>query len=582
MDPPLALEDPASDSGEPDPMDPLDPDAEDDDTGGASADGSDPERGLPQAYRPLPAISGGTLLLLDDDRFIVAADPDRDLIHVFDRIAAVETAAIELPFGSEPGRVAEDGAGLAYVALRRTGDVAVIDVEAGELIVTHEACRNARGIAFDDALDQVIVACTERRIVMLDDNGVSSELQLDDEPRDIISADPLRISLFRSTTVTPIGSNELVAGQQPQPMPVSSGGFATPAVALRTLATPTGWLMLHRLVTPEPLMPSSGGYYGPGPCGIPAATAITQFDSKAHDVPVTLALNTNVVDLAINDDGTEIALVGRDAEGRGRYARLQPFQDPNNCLPPLPANSGGDPIAVAYDAEDNLWIQSREPAELYRIRPGGHWTPFDLSGASVADAGHDLFHRPASGAMACATCHPEGREDGFTFVFADFGARRTPALNVGLRDTEPFHWAGDLADMSALAEEVRVDRMLGEELDAEEKLALERFVFELPPERPPRDADDDAALRGADLFELVGCGQCHAGPSLTNNQTVEIGEQELQVPPLLGVYYRPPFMHDGRSGDLHAAVVDMLSVSNPGGPLTEDELDELVAYLESV
>ena len=198
------------------------------------------------------------------------------------------------------------------------------------------------------------------------------------------------------------------------------------------------------------------------------------------------------------------------------------------------------------------------------------------------DTGHDLFHTPTPGGVSCATCHPEGRDDGSTFVFAEMGDRRTPALNVSLEGTEPFHWVGDLADMHALGEEVRVKRMQGPELTHQETDALARFVFDLPRENPKRAADELAVTRGETIFDAVGCRECHSGPSLTNNANVDIGGHVLQVPPLVGVAFRPPFMHDGRAADLHAAVQDMLPYSEPGGPLDADQRDDLVAYLESL
>jgi hypothetical protein len=141
----------------------------------------------------------------------------------------------------------------------------------------------------------------------------------------------------------------------------------------------------------------------------------------------------------------------------------------------------GEPVALDFAEDGTLWIQSREPAQLYRVQPGGNFATFDRFGQSVFDTGHDLFHRPTGGGFACASCHPEGREDGFTFLFDGLPSvgtrRRTQALNVDLQGTAPFHWGGDLADMHELIEVVRGERMGGDPLSPDDMDALTRYVY---------------------------------------------------------------------------------------------------------
>ena len=72
----------------------------------------------------------------------------------------------------------------------------------------------------------------------------------------------------------------------------------------------------------------------------------------------------------------------------------------------------------------------------------------DLGGDSVYDTGHELFHRDAGAGIACASCHAEGGDDGHVWQFSDIGPRRTQSVNVGLEGTAPFHWSGDQADIA--------------------------------------------------------------------------------------------------------------------------------------
>ena len=104
----------------------------------------------------------------------------------------------------------------------------------------------------------------------------------------------------------------------------------------------------------------------------------------------------------------------------------------------------------------------------------------------------------------------------------------------------------------------------------------------IPDVAPTRAASDTAAQRGAASFVALGCVECHQGASTTRPDSIPFaGLHAMQVPMLLGVGTRGPFMHDGRAATLRDAVVDMLVRTNRAIP-SEDELDDVVAYLESL
>jgi CxxC motif-containing protein (DUF1111 family) len=60
-------------------------------------------------------------------------------------------------------------------------------------------------------------------------------------------------------------------------------------------------------------------------------------------------------------------------------------------------------------------------------------------------------------------------------------------------------------------------------------------------------APSPALTKGMALFESaeLGCTGCHSGPHLTNNATVDGTGMAFQVPTLIGVGLRAPFLHDG-------------------------------------
>ena len=254
--------------------------------------------------------------------------------------------------------------------------------------------------------------------------------------------------------------------------------------------------------------------------------------------------------------------------------------------PSVPQVAAMQPIAVAFDGEDNVVVQSREPALL--ALPGG--ITIGLSDVSRSDTGHDVFHANAGGSLACASCHAEGNDDGRVWNFTCSGNRRTQSLQTGLRGTEPFHWSGDETDFPRLMKDVFVGRMSGPSLGSDQSDALLSWIDAQPLPKRTAGADPGAVARGKVLFEdtaRAGCITCHSGPKLTNAQTVDVGTgAPFQVPSLVGVGTRGPFMHDGCAKTLD----ERFTNSACGGGdkhghtsvLTPDELTDLLAFLNSV
>ena len=208
----------------------------------------------------------------------------------------------------------------------------------------------------------------------------------------------------------------------------------------------------------------------------------------------------------------------------------------------------GQVVAVGYSREGVLFAQTREPASLWRAD-----TERDrLASDSRADTGHLIFHTNSGGGIACASCHPEGGEDGRTWNFVCTGGRRTQSLRGGISPTAPFHWDGSEFDLSYLLDDVFSGRMAGPLLSDDQKGALQAWVDTIPAAPQVAGLDEFAVARGKSLFwdATVGCGSCHSGPSLTSNTTVDVGTgRAFQVPSLRGLPFRAPFLHDGCARD---------------------------------
>jgi mono/diheme cytochrome c family protein len=557
---------------------------------------------------PPPAISGGTLLVSKDGASAVAADPDRDRIWIVDLNERAVRGEIALEAGDEPGRVAEDGAGRAHVALRRGGKLVTVDIAAAKVVEARDVCAAPRGVAYDAKADAVHVACAGGELVTLPAGGgaATKVLKLDRDLRDVVvDGDKLLVSRFKTAELLVIDADGVVADRKTLPAfepSAQPGQTFVPAVAWRTVGVPGGGVLMTHQRAFTGLVPLSlpGGYYsgigGDGsvlhsamsliksPTGAPSAS-----ETQPADAIPFVSLP---VDVAVSANGAEAAMVAAGTNVLVRY-ELDRIESEAGNLGYSPSivqqQVFGQPIAVAAHPSGGFIVQTREPAKL--MLPGDSEGIF-LTKESRKDTGHDMFHTPPSGfgSVSCASCHPEGHEDGLVWNFDTVGERRTQTIGMagGISQTAPFHWSGDLNDMSSLMGEVFGTRMGGVAVGPRRLKVFTAWIDTLReiPSAPPIDVQ--AVTRGKEIFHdaKVACGKCHTGAALTDNKSADVGTGEvLQVPTLLGVAARAPFMHDGCAATLR----DRFDSACGGGDkhgvtshLTQAQIDDLIAYLETL
>jgi cytochrome c553 len=561
-----------------------------------------------------PPISGGTLLVTSND-VAVAADSDRDVVYVVD-LGSEAVSTIALQPGDEPGRVIQDGRGRVHVALRRAGAVATLDLESKSVVARTPVCSAPRGLGFDATRNAIVVACAGGELVTLDadSNAVVQSVRFAGRDlRDVIVGDgQLFVTRFRSAELLTFSlTGELIAEASPPAIsdPSALGATFTPTTAWRAVVQPgVGTFVVHQYAADSSVVISQPGGYGSdatsqtGCSSTIVQTAISFFDTTGAStgVPAPVLTGASVpVDLATDGNGTfVIASAGADALFVTTNAQLE---SAGACSPPSSVPLLGQPVAVA-SARLGFVAQIRE------VTPGSGQGPalvlsdgnvvtttIPLPGASMANTGHSLFHHNASAtsSLACASCHAEGHEDGHVWVFDTLGSRRTQTVSGGVLATAPLHWNGDMSDLTDIMHEVFEQRMSGNPLEAG-PLHVEAFGEWLNtiPAYPPSPTGTAAQIaRGKQLFEssAVGCSNCHNGPHLTNNQTVAVGTgQAFQVPTLVGVAARAPFMHDGCASTLTARFDPTLAACNGGeqhgstAQLSATDVADLVAYLETL
>jgi cytochrome c len=564
-----------------------------------------------------PPISGGTLLVTSGG-LAVAADSDRDVVHLVD-LAARAVSTVALQPGDEPGRVIQDGQGRVHVALRRGGAIATIDLASKQVVARTPVCSAPRGLAFDASANVIDVACAGGELVTIgaaDGALVRTVRFAERDLRDVLVQDgQLLVTRFRSAEVLAFGpTGELTNRATPLGItdPGAFGATFSPTTAWRAIpqAGGGGVFVVHQFAADSSIVISQPGGYGSnstsetGCSSTIVQTTIASFDATGAPSGMGLAppaINgaSVPVDLAADGNGNlAVASAGADAIF---LLTTSDLASGSPCVTPTTVLLHGQPVAVAF-APLGFVAQLREltpgtgqgPA-LEIIKGNAVTVTIPLPGASMENTGHSLFHHNASAtsSLACASCHAEGHEDGHVWVFDTLGSRRTQTVSGGVLATAPLHWNGDMSDLTDIMHEVFEQRMSGNPLEAG-PLHVEAFGAWLNtiPAYPASPTGTSAQIaHGKQLFEssTVGCTTCHSGPHLTNNQTVAVGTgQAFQVPTLVGVAARAPFMHDGCARTLSDRFDATQAACNGGelhgttAHLSTSEVADLMAYLETL
>jgi hypothetical protein len=559
-----------------------------------------------QGSAKVPAISGGNLLVTKDGKNAVVADPDRDLVWIVD-LDGGHAAQVSLDPGAEPGRVVEDGAGRVHVALRGVGQVASIDVAGARLLSRRDACASPRGLAWDSRSDVVHVACASGELVTMPAGGgaATRRLQLEADLRDVmVQSSGLLVSKFRTAEILNVGDDGTIHARRTPPDSIRP--YMVPALAWRMIPPPQGGdgaaVVVHQRasrVIDNVVVTAS--YYNGDDCNgsfrTPSVSAaVTSFtDSQPESIDIPAAVLP--VDIAVSPNGQTYAVVaagnGHTPQGNSLFtfdsARVAPGSP--DCVAESGARTmSGQLTSVAFRGDDHVVVFGREPAVIYIVdttSKTAEGKKILLGGASVENTGHAIFHSNSGAGIACASCHAEGGDDALVWSFAKQGRRRTPSLKGTIEGTQPYHWDGDLVDVPALVHRVYNEGMSGPPLNTNENAALRDFLFSIPRPALAPPTDVDAVARGKALFEgQAGCTSCHVGPKLTNNMTRNVGTgAAFQVPSLVGVSARAPFLHNGCA----ATLADRFNPACGGGAqhgvtagLSSGDVGDLVAYLSTL
>jgi len=268
------------------------------------------------------------------------------------------------------------------------------------------------------------------------------------------------------------------------------------------------------------------------------------------------------------------------------------------------------------------WTMPRGPSGLAVDRPGERlvvWSSFARSLSTIATSenaktltlasvtvlpekplpaeivrGRDLFHkgeaRISSDGRACASCHPDGRDDGMVWATPD-GPRQTPSLAGRLDGTAPYGWTGAAHDIESHVPKT-FKRLGGTGLTGADKAALLAYVRSMHGPPPAAVVTEEAKVaRGREVFHSAEaeCSTCHGTdgemPDGTSHDVKSRASGDLKkafdTPSLKYVGGTGPWFHDGRYNSLHDLLVKSDGKMGHTKQLSTEDLDALEAFLRA-
>jgi YVTN family beta-propeller protein len=283
--------------------------------------------------------------------------------------------------------------------------------------------------------------------------------------------------------------------------------------------------------------------------------------------------------------------VGEIAVGREREFGLQRIKVGLGPVA-LAVNRQSDRAYVANRLSDSLSIVDlvqRQVVATVALGPKVKLSP--------ADRGEQLFFSAElshDGWMSCHSCHTDGHTNGLlndNLSDGAFGAPKRVLSLLGREGTEPLAWDASSDQLEAQIRKSIVNTMQSDLEPSDRQVsAIAAYVRTLSPppslDRLRGTQDDEAVLRGQEVFHRQQCGRCHAPPTFTTPRVYDVGladkqgGQRFNPPSLLGVSQRGPYFHDNRAKTLEDVFTEWRHPS--GQPLEPGDRQALISFLRSL
>ncbi|GAA4427946.1 cytochrome c peroxidase [Bremerella cremea] len=483
--------------------------------------------------------------------------------------------------GFEPNGLAISPDGQkAYTGLVATGEVAELDLEAGQLVRKFPVGPWPRYLTVTPDGSKLAVGCSgESKIVVVD--IASGEIAYAEKLSGGINIGHLQCSAD--------GKHVYFPWMVYRSNPISR-------VNIRQ-----GWVLGSRIARVR----LDGPEY---------REAITLDESgTAVADPHGMVISENQKRMVVSASGTHELLVYRRADlpwegigGPGDFidSRLMMDKDMFGRI-----DVGGRPMGMAMaddsrtvyvanylkDAVQIVDIESRKLLAEIPLAPAIEVTQIRLGEALFFDAQRSLDQW-----YSCHSCHYNGGVNSKAMDTWNDGSALTMKTVLPLYDvdkTGPWTWHGWQVDLNDAMHKSFTTTMQGEKVSEAEKEAILAYLkTDRSPPNPFRGSDgqlSESAQRGKAIFESseANCAACHSGPYLTDGKIHDVGlgsdEDEYEgfnTPSLVGIYRKVRFLHDGRAKSLEDVLVDFHSPEEVSGTraLSDGELTDLISYLKSL
>ncbi|MEO8698724.1 MAG: hypothetical protein ABI867_01740 [Kofleriaceae bacterium] len=566
-------------------------------------------------------LTGSRIAAIENDALVIDADSGK-LVRT-DKSGAL---VAQLAIGNDAGLLVHDAdANLAYVADRHGDRIVVVGTDKLDIKKTFKTPVEPYGVALTPDRKTLLVTTIADRTLVAIDTATGTErwrTALGREPRGLaIAPDGARalVAYLATGTVDQIdlashrAEHIALANPAPQGRVKSARGggsegdsFARAAFAVTFLGSSQAVVPFQREVPVQVKDGSerSGSYGG----GIEApVTHQMAFIGFGKDTPnqVTAQISQHQPRALAWDakhDALYVAGIGSDSILQLRNASQATLVEGITAsLTATKERCGPDGLAVTPTGNLLVWCSfTRQVQRVSVIDDGGKLalaakveTGPSLVASRLTGTQHRgmvLFHAadPAisqRGAMACATCHPDGRADGMSWKIEKHELQ-TPILAGRMVGTHPYKWDGQDPDLKTSLT-MTMKRLGGVGLDKVQTEALQAYVESLPTVRTPT-REVATVARGKKQFDSaeLGCRTCHDGKTYSDNHghklTGTLGESD--TPSLLGLAASAPYFHDGSASTLEALLRDRGAVHGMAetAKLSDPQVVDLVAFLETL
>jgi mono/diheme cytochrome c family protein len=583
-----------------------------------------------------------------DRTLAYAADADDVALHTFDLDGQRELAVT--PLDGAPSQVLVLPDGRVAVTLRDANRVAVLEPAAHDdaplelrcsITVPSEPFALARSkrsdlVAVTSAWGRMLTVLDgdsfgrrfsvelprDPRAVLIDDagqrafvshgvGGVISVVRLDGERHEARQMD-VRIGERGRDLVGRIDNRSREAGQ----------GYALAAVQLGSVPddgkSAGGFRVLAPMVSVDPGKARvSKGYGGEPRWGEPPRVlpAVAVVDGHAERPLTKAAVVTGVTHgrecllpraAAAHGDAVFVACLGIDAVLELDARSLNPINVERRRFR-VPSG----PVGIAVDAAGKRLVTFSQFARALSVAaldgrdgavmviPASKKTSQWTSG--LVARGRELFHasddlRISGDGRACASCHPDGRDDALTWSTPD-GPRQTIMLAGRVTDAQPFGWFG--ASKSLDVHLAHTFARLGGRgfhaaADGDDLRALAAYLTALPApptSAAPADVEQLALVdRGKELFfdARQGCATCHAGGG-ADGTAHDVGSGDVteksvrfDTPSLRFIGGTAPYFHDGRFRTLESMLEVQDGKMGHTTHLSRADMRALAAFMETL